>query len=121
MTALVLPYLTFTSPLLLLQLYAVARQLGVKLALITGARLSTTLQRLPFLPAADAIVAESGGRIYYPGNLPTACPLQVRRGWSGCREIHAGRGPGPAAGSDARQPLLVACCGVASLPPGSSF
>ena len=50
----------------------------MKLVLVTGARLSTTLQRLPFLPAADALVAESGGRIFYPGSLPTAAPLQVR-------------------------------------------
>jgi hydroxymethylpyrimidine pyrophosphatase-like HAD family hydrolase len=42
-------------------------------AAATGGRLSTILQRLPFLPAADAIVCESGGRIFYPGDaLPTA-------------------------------------------------
>lgn len=60
------------------QLCAVIRTLGVKLVLVSGARLSTVMQRLPFLPAADAIVAESGGRVFYPGQLPTAAPLQAR-------------------------------------------
>ncbi|KAI8476919.1 MAG: hypothetical protein J3K34DRAFT_381927 [Monoraphidium minutum] len=73
-----------------LQYYAVIRQLGVKLVLTTGARLATTLQRLPFLPAADAIVAEGGGRIYYPGSLPTACPLQEDAAW---RQVHEAAGP----------------------------
>lgn len=76
-----------------LQLYAVVRQLGVKLVLISGARLSTVLQRLPWLPAADAIVAESGGRIYYPGALPTAAPLQEDSDW---RAQQAAGGAGPA-------------------------
>jgi hypothetical protein len=40
--------------------------------LISGARLSTLLMRLPYLPAADAYVCENGGRIFYPGSdLPT--------------------------------------------------
>lgn len=76
-----------------MQLYAVVRQLGVKLVLISGARLSTVLQRLPWLPAADAIVAESGGRIYYPGALPTAAPLQEDSDW---RSQQAAGGAGPA-------------------------
>lgn len=29
--------------------------------IVSGARTSTVLQRLPYLPAADAIVAENGG------------------------------------------------------------
>ena len=37
------------------------REAGVRLVLITGARMSTLLQRLPFLPAADAFVCENGG------------------------------------------------------------
>lgn len=36
-----------------------------KLVLITGARLGVLLQRLPFLPIADAYVCENGGRIFY--------------------------------------------------------
>ena len=36
------------------------REAGIRLVLITGARMSTLLQRLPFLPAADAFVCENG-------------------------------------------------------------
>lgn len=42
------------------------RQQGVKLVLISGVRLSTLLERLPFLPRADAYCCEAGGRIFYP-------------------------------------------------------
>ena len=37
------------------------RAQGVKFVVITGARLSTLLMRLPFLPFCDALVCESGG------------------------------------------------------------
>ena len=54
----------------------------MKLVLVSGARAQTLLQRLPFLPAADAYVCENGGRIFYPhGPLPTALPLQEDMGW----------------------------------------
>ncbi|OEU17932.1 hypothetical protein FRACYDRAFT_161642, partial [Fragilariopsis cylindrus CCMP1102] len=36
--------------------------------LISGMRTSTFLQRLPFLPKADAYATENGGRIFYPLN-----------------------------------------------------
>ena len=50
--------------------------------LITGGRLTTLLQRLPFLPAADAYVCENGGRIFYPtSSLGTACPLSEDMQW----------------------------------------
>jgi hypothetical protein len=50
--------------------------------LITGARTATLLQRLPFLPSADAYVAENGGRIFYPDQtLPTAMPLMEDTKW----------------------------------------
>jgi hydroxymethylpyrimidine pyrophosphatase-like HAD family hydrolase len=39
---------------------------GVKFVLISGMRTSTFLQRLPFLPKADAYATENGGRIFYP-------------------------------------------------------
>jgi hypothetical protein len=67
-----------------LQLYASLRALGVKLVLISGGRLSTIMQRLPCLPAADAIVVESGGRIFFPcgsDSLPTAAPLREDLQW----------------------------------------
>ena len=38
----------------------------VKFVLISGMRTSTFLQRLPFLPKADAYATENGGRIFYP-------------------------------------------------------
>lgn len=39
---------------------AVLRQQGAAFVIVSGARTSTVLQRLPYLPAADAIVAENG-------------------------------------------------------------
>ncbi|KAL3930840.1 MAG: hypothetical protein SGBAC_011588 [Bacillariaceae sp.] len=42
---------------------------GVKLVLVTGARTSTLLNRLPFLPKADAYCTEAGGRIFYPTDV----------------------------------------------------
>lgn len=38
----------------------------VPLVLISGMRTTTLLQRLSYLPRADAYVSESGGRIFYP-------------------------------------------------------
>ncbi|KAL4452622.1 hypothetical protein ABPG75_008284 [Micractinium tetrahymenae] len=78
-----------------LRLYAALRALGVKLVVITGARLSTLLGRLPSIPAADAYVCEGGGRIFYPAPsaaLPTAAPLTEDLAW---REVQAGAA-GPA-------------------------
>lgn len=58
------------------------RKGGVKLVLITGARLSTMLQRMAFLPAADAYICENGGRIFYPGSsLPLAFPITEDMDW----------------------------------------
>lgn len=55
-----------------------------------GARLSTLLARLPFIPAADAYVCESGGRIFYPCTLddgiPSAAPFLEDIAW---RSRHA--------------------------------
>ncbi|GAB4814732.1 hypothetical protein N2152v2_001778 [Parachlorella kessleri] len=65
-----------------LRLFAALRQLGAKLVLISGARASTLLQRLPQLPAADAYVCESGGRIFLTdSHLPTAVPLREDLDW----------------------------------------
>ena len=58
------------------------RKGGVKLVLITGARLATLLMRMAFLPAADAYVCENGGRIYYPGaSLAVALPIAEDLDW----------------------------------------
>ncbi|EFJ50453.1 hypothetical protein VOLCADRAFT_103907 [Volvox carteri f. nagariensis] len=65
-----------------LHLVAQLRSRGALFVVITGARLSTLLMRLPYLPAADAYVCENGGRILYPGSdLPTACPITEDAEW----------------------------------------
>lgn len=58
------------------------RKGGIKLVLITGARVSTLLQRMAYLPAADAYICENGGRIFYPDNtLPLALPIAEDIQW----------------------------------------
>lgn len=58
------------------------RKGGIKLVLITGARVSTLLQRMAYLPAADAYICENGGRIFYPGSsLPLALPVTEDMQW----------------------------------------
>lgn len=50
--------------------------------IVTGARNSTMLQRLPFLPVADAYVSENGGRIFWHDHtLPTAAPIAEDLEW----------------------------------------
>jgi len=50
--------------------------------LVTGARTSTMLQRLPFLPKADAYVSEGGGRIWWHDHtLPTAACIAEDYEW----------------------------------------
>ena len=39
---------------------------NVKFVLVSGMRTPTLLQRLPYLPRADAYCSENGGRIFYP-------------------------------------------------------
>lgn len=74
-----------------IELFSALRALGVKVAFISGCRVSTLLQRLPFLPAADAYVCESGGRIFYPDDsLPTALPIREDMEW---RRSHTAAGP----------------------------
>ncbi len=61
-----------------LHLVAELRAKGALFVVISGARLSTLLMRLPYLPAADAYVCENGGRILYPGSdLPTGAGVGV--------------------------------------------
>ncbi|KAF6266171.1 hypothetical protein COO60DRAFT_1475933, partial [Scenedesmus sp. NREL 46B-D3] len=58
------------------------RRAGTAVVIISGARTSTVLQRLPYLPAADAIIAENGGRIWYPDPSGlTMCPLKEDLQW----------------------------------------
>lgn len=51
---------------LTLQSCRALRKTGVKLVLVSGMRTSTLLNRLPYLPKADAYCSEAGGRIFYP-------------------------------------------------------
>uniref|UniRef100_A0A7S4BQQ5 Sucrose phosphatase-like domain-containing protein n=1 Tax=Chrysotila carterae TaxID=13221 RepID=A0A7S4BQQ5_CHRCT len=51
------------------ELVAQLRKAGVLFFIVTGARKSTVLERLPFLPDADAVVGESGSRMYVEGKL----------------------------------------------------
>lgn len=42
------------------------RKRGKRLILVSGMRTTTLLNRLPYLPRADAYCSDSGGRIFYP-------------------------------------------------------
>eukprot|EP00752_Nemacystus_decipiens_P003206 g2967.t1 len=57
-----------------LKLAAKVRASGAKLVLVSGTRYSTLVNRLPFLPRADAYVIENGGRIFYPKRGAPAPP-----------------------------------------------
>lgn len=57
---------------LTLQSCRALREAGVKLVLVSGMRTSTLLNRLPYLPRADAYCPEAGGRIFYPTEPPLA-------------------------------------------------
>jgi hypothetical protein len=45
---------------------------SVRLVLVSGMRTSTLLQRLPYLPRADAYCSEGGSRIFYPVTSPAS-------------------------------------------------
>ena len=63
------------------------RRAGHKLVLVTAARLSTLVARFPALPACDAYLIESGGRILFPDpSAPTAGALTEDLVW---RSTHA--------------------------------
>lgn len=55
-----------------LKLAARLRSSGAHLVLVSGTRYSTFVNRLPYLPRADAYVIENGGRIFYPKRAGTA-------------------------------------------------
>eukprot|EP00775_Hariotina_reticulata_P006674 gene6674-6898_t len=65
-----------------IQKAAALRKMGAAFVIVSGARTATVLQRLPYLPAADAVIAENGGRIWYPDPAGlTMCPLQEDLPW----------------------------------------
>ncbi|KAG7673531.1 hypothetical protein Ndes2526B_g03016 [Nannochloris sp. 'desiccata'] len=97
-TALLLPASTSGAQgiisLRTLELYASLRAMRRKVILISGCRYSTLIQRLPYLPAADAYVCESGGRIFYPDtSLPTAVGLKEDMEWRKRHNLAAGASP----------------------------
>lgn len=63
-----------------LKLAAKVRASGAKLVLVSGTRYSTLVNRLPFLPRADAYVIENGGRIFYPKKAVAARPPSAAGG-----------------------------------------
>lgn len=76
-----------------LELVAELRRAGHRFVLISGARSTTVFERLPFLPAADAYVAENGGRVFMPvpaSRALTAAPIEEDMQW---RWRHAAAGP----------------------------
>lgn len=69
---------------------------GVKLVLVSGMRSTTLLQRLPFLPLADAYCSEGGGRIFYPtGEYSSDGRLQLREDLSWRRKLEDTNAAGP--------------------------
>jgi hydroxymethylpyrimidine pyrophosphatase-like HAD family hydrolase len=80
---------------------------GVHLVIVSGARSSTLDRRLPYLPACDAIAAESGGRLHWAGKLaargtPVVADLCEDLGW---RAVHASTA-GPPTQGEATPPGL---------------
>jgi len=83
------------------ELVAQLRAEGILFVIVTGARKSTTLERLPMLPAADAVVCETGSRIYLGttpealGGAPEGVDKLARLKPAGGDQSVAYRKPGP--------------------------
>lgn len=60
------------------ELVSQLRKQGIMFVIVTGARKSTVLERLQFLPDADVVVGESGSRIYIHGELDEAWEQRMR-------------------------------------------
>lgn len=52
------------------------RRSGRKLVLVSGMRTTTLLNRIPYLPRADAYCSEAGGRIFYPTDDQSSISIQ---------------------------------------------
>eukprot|EP00966_Prymnesium_polylepis_P022620 520458-Prymnesium_polylepis.1 len=76
------------------ELVAELRAEGVMFVVVTAARKSTLLERLPLLPDCDAAVAETGSRVYLGGGAPVqhAAQLsaQLDTAWSARLEPYCG-------------------------------
>eukprot|EP00292_Cryptomonas_paramecium_P014477 CAMPEP_0113707918 /NCGR_PEP_ID=MMETSP0038_2-20120614/28682_1 /TAXON_ID=2898 /ORGANISM="Cryptomonas paramecium" /LENGTH=139 /DNA_ID=CAMNT_0000633545 /DNA_START=190 /DNA_END=606 /DNA_ORIENTATION=- /assembly_acc=CAM_ASM_000170 len=63
-----------------MELISQIRGLGVRFAIITGARTTTLFERVPLLPVVDAYVCETGSRIFYrrhSSSVGTLSPLDL--------------------------------------------
>jgi hypothetical protein len=59
--------------------------------MISGARTSTIFQRIPFLPEADALATENGGRVFHNrGQHRACCPLSEDFAWRSRHEAMTG-------------------------------
>jgi hypothetical protein len=90
-----------------LERYAAARASGARLVVVSGARTPTLLQRLPFIPAADAYVSENGGRIFYPDEVAKELGEELIA--STARDEEEGGGGENQEGPATTTPLPVAC------------
>lgn len=93
-----------------LERYAAVRASGARLVVVSGARTPTLLQRLPFIPAADAYVSENGGRIFYPAEVAKELGDELIASTARDEEEEEGDGGGEKqAGPATTTPLPVAC------------
>jgi hypothetical protein len=67
------------------------RSQGIPFVMISGARTSTIFQRIPFLPLADAVATENGGRLFHSdGQYHACCPLRENLVWRARHEAMTG-------------------------------
>ncbi|CAM9842275.1 unnamed protein product [Ectocarpus sp. 12 AP-2014] len=81
-----------------LKLAAQVRASGARLVLVSGTRYSTFVNRLPFLPRADAYVIENGGRVFYPKKDVASVSAAAGSGDKGHTEANSGEGGGGGSG-----------------------
>lgn len=65
------------------------REEGIIFVIISGARYATILERYPFMPLADAVVVENGGRIFEP-DPELLTPLKEDAVWRATHAAMAG-------------------------------
>lgn len=82
------------------------RSAGHKYVLISGARYSTILERIPFLPKADAYVVENGGRIFFTDEPSALTPMAEDLQWRATLNLTAGTAVQAAASPSERPGLL---------------
>ena len=64
---------------------------GAPFVMISGARTSTIIQRLPYLPTPDAVATENGGRLFFADAARKTClPLREDLAWRARHDDMAG-------------------------------